>query len=85
MKEKEIGIVDNYFNQIGVASIKITSGSLSIGDTVHFLGSTTDFEQKIESMQVDHEAVEKVSKGKMAGIKTNDRVRKLDKILKVIE
>ena len=85
MKEEEIGIVDNYFNKVGVAAIKITAGSLFIGDTVHFLGSTTDFEQKIESMQVDHEAVEKVSKGEMAGIKTNGRVRELDKVLKVIE
>ena len=85
MKETEVGFVDNYFNKIGVAVIKITSGSLYIGDTVRFLGNTTDFEQKIESMQVDHKAVEKVSKGKMAGLKTNDRVRVFDKVLKMIE
>ena len=85
MKEKEIGIVDNYFNKVGVAALKITSGSLSIGDRIHFLGSTTDFEQKVESMQVDHESVEKVSAGEMAGIKTTGRVRKLDKVLKIID
>ncbi|RMF92046.1 MAG: translation elongation factor-like protein [Candidatus Schekmanbacteria bacterium] len=85
MKEEEIGVVDNYFNKVGVAAIKITSGTLSIGDKIRFLGNTTDFEQTVESMQIEHQPVEKVSAGDMVGIKTTDRVRKLDKVLKISE
>jgi len=43
MEEKEIGYVSNYYRKLSVASVEITSGGVSVGDTVHFKGHTTDF------------------------------------------
>ncbi len=42
MKEKEIGFVSNYFSKLSVAAVEITDGTVSVGDTLHFLGNTTD-------------------------------------------
>lgn len=85
MEEKEIGVVEDYFAHIGVLALKITNETLSIGDTIHIKGHTTDFTQKIESMEIEHKAVEKVNVGDSVGLKVSERVRRHDKVYKVIE
>ena len=82
---EEVGKVEHYFGRIEVAAIKMTSGSLSIGDTVKFKGHTTDFEQQIESMQVENEAVESVTVGQHVGIKVGQKVRVGDSVFKVTQ
>jgi putative protease len=79
MSEKQIGEVTHYFDHLGVAVFKL-SAPLHVGDTVHIAGHTTDFEQEIKEIQVDHESVEKVAKGAEAGVKVDDVVREGDKI-----
>jgi len=85
MKEIEIGEVQDYFAHIGVVAIKILKGTLNVGDTIHFKGHTTDFTQTVESMQIEHENVAKAGIGDSVGIKVQDRVRRSDKVYKVIE
>ena len=85
MKEIEIGKVEDFFAHINVVAIRVTSGEISVGNTLHFLGHTTDFTHKIESMQIEHEKVEKAGAGAEVGIKVNDRVRTHDKVFKVVE
>jgi len=82
-EEKEIGYVIDYFSRVGVAAIKITNDSIKIGDTLHFKGNTTDFEQLVESMQIDRVDVNEAGVGKDVGIKVNEKVRKKDKVYKV--
>jgi len=77
-----IGNVESYFSKIGVAAIKL-SGDLKVGDKIKIKGHTTDFEQKVDSMQIDREDVEEASDGDEIGIKVKDRVRPNDKIYKV--
>jgi len=84
MEEKEVGVVSDYFARIGVVAIEVT-GEIDVGDTLHFTGHTTDFTQVVESMQVEHEQVMKAKKGDSIGIKVTDRVRKHDKVYRVIE
>lgn len=84
MPEEEIGKVSDYFAKIGVAAIELT-GSLSVGDTIHIKGHTTDFEQKVESMQIEHQNVEKANPGDSIGIKAKERVRQHDAVYKVTE
>ena len=84
MPEEEIGKVSDYFAKIGVAAIELT-GSLSVGDTIHIKGHTTDFEQKVDSMQIEHQSVEKANPGDSIGIKVKDRVRGHDVVYKVTE
>ena len=85
MKEVEIGIVQDYFSKIGVAALEITSGSLKVGDKVHFLGHTTDFTDEVKSMQIEHDEVDEAKVGDSVGIKVSDRVRANDKVFKVVE
>ncbi|HOJ70607.1 MAG TPA: EF-Tu/IF-2/RF-3 family GTPase [Syntrophorhabdaceae bacterium] len=80
MEEKEIGRVMRYFSKIGVAAIRITDGELKVGDRIRIKGSSTDFEQVVESMQIEHEFVEKAEAGKDVGIKVKEKVRDNDKI-----
>jgi len=84
MEEKEIGKVVDYFAKVGVAGIQV-SGSLAVGDTIRIKGHTTDFQQKVESMQIEHQVVAEVSAGDSVGIKVIDRCRAHDTIYKVIE
>ena len=84
MPEEEIGKISDYFAKIGVAAIELT-GSLSVGDTIHIKGHTTDFEQKVESMQIEHQSVEKANPGDSIGIKVTERVRDHDLVYKVTE
>jgi len=85
MKEKLIGKITHYFTNIGVAVVEITSGGLKVGDKIHIKGGNTDFEQKVESMQVEHEGVEKAKKGEGVGLKVNEYAREGDEVYKVEE
>ena len=84
MEEKEIGIVSNYFSNISVAAVEITDGTVSVGDTLHFLGHTTDFESRVSSMQIEHKSVTEVKKGDSVGIKVTEKVREKDKVYKIV-
>lgn len=80
-KEKEVGTVFGYYSKIGVAAIKM-SGKLSRGEEVHIKGHTTDFKQKIDSIQIKNKDVASLKAGDEAGIKVKDKVRPNDKIYK---
>ncbi|MBU2635368.1 hypothetical protein KJ841_02760 [Patescibacteria group bacterium] len=80
---KLIGKVSHYFSKIGVAVIEL-SGSLSKGDTVRIVGGeTTDFEQTIDSMEMEHEKIEKAKKGDAIGTKVKEKVREGYKVFKI--
>jgi putative protease len=83
-EEVQIGIVTIFFAKPSVAAIEMTSGTLSIGDTVKFVGATTNFEQRIESMEIDRKPVQTVTAGQAVGIKVRERVRPHDKVFKVV-
>lgn len=74
---ERVGEVTHYFNKISVAVLKL-SQELAVGDLVHFLGRHTDFRQKIESMQIEHEDVEQAEKGAEVAVKVKQRVRRGD-------
>ena len=83
MKEKEIGYISKYFGQISVAAIEITAGKLSVGDTVHIKGHTTDMNVEVGSMQVEHDAVDSAKKGDSIGLKVTGKARRKDKVFKL--
>jgi len=83
MEEQEIGFISNYFSNISVAIIEITKGKLQEGDTVHISGHTTDFEQVVDSMQIEHAIVQEAKKGDSIGLKVNQKARKKDLVFKV--
>lgn len=83
--EEEIGRITHYFSKINVGVIELMSGMLRVGDTIHIKGHTTDFYQKVQSMQVEHDPVESVKSGESAGMKVESPVREHDLVFKVTE
>lgn len=81
---EEIGVVTDFFSHIPAAAIQINNGSLKIGDRILIQGHTTKLEQVLDSMQIDKQAVQEANAGDKIGIKVNERVRKRDKVFKVI-
>ncbi|MEE9269062.1 MAG: hypothetical protein V3V49_02270 [Candidatus Krumholzibacteria bacterium] len=81
--EVEIGHVSHYFGKIQVAAIELTAGELSVGDTIHILGHTSDFVQKIGSIQIDREEITSASKGQSIGIQVIEHARVGDKVFRV--
>jgi len=82
MAEKKVGEVTHYWRKISVAGIKLTD-TLSVGDTIRIRGATTDFEQTVSSMQIEHENIETATKGQEVGLKVKDKVRRGDTVYKV--
>jgi len=83
-EEVQVGAVTIFFAKPSVAAIDITSGTLSMGDTIKIVGATTNFEQKIESMEIDRKPVPTAAAGQSVGIKVKERVRPHDKVFKII-
>ena len=77
----EIGTISNYYEKIGVASVKLSS-NLNVGDKIKVKGSNTEFEQLVESMQLNHEPIKKAKKGQEVGIKLKKIVKEGFKVLK---
>jgi len=84
MPETEIGKITHYFNKIGVAAIELT-GDLSVGDTIHVKGHTSDWTHGIDSMQVEHDSVEKAGPGDSIGIKVDGHAHEHDVVYKVTD
>ncbi len=82
--EKHIGLVTHYFGRISVAVLKL-SGGLKVGDVVHIQGHTTNFTQKVASLEVEHQKVQSVGPGADVALKVVERVRKGDAVYKVVE
>ena len=80
---KEIGAVTHYFSRISVAVIELTD-EISVGDKIQIMGSTTNFEQTVKSMQIEHEDVTKARSGQSIGLKVTERVREGDRVYKIV-
>jgi translation elongation factor EF-1alpha len=82
MPEERVGVVKDYFAKIGVAGIDVEK-TLRVGDRIHIKGHTTDLEQTIDSIQVEHAQVEQAKRGDAIGIKVAERCRGGDVVYKV--
>jgi len=83
IKEEElIGKISHYFSKIGVAIMEL-SDALKAGDTIRIIGGETDFEQAVDSMEVDHQKVKQAKTGDSVGLKVSQKVREGYKIYKL--
>lgn len=82
--EAEIGHVTHFFNRINVAVLSIRE-DLKIGDMIHILGHTTDFTQKVTSLQIQHKNVDSVKPGDDFAMKVIEPVREHDVVYKIVE
>jgi len=79
---KLVGILSHYFSKIGVAVIDL-SDTLKVGETIRIVGGNTDFNQTVDSMEVEHQKVQEAKKGESVGMKVNEKVREGYKVYKI--
>ncbi len=82
MERQEIGRVIHFYSKIGVAIIQLDE-ELKAGERIAIVGSTTDLEQNVKSMQVEHQNIETARPGDLVGLKVKDRVREGDAVFKL--
>lgn len=82
--EIEVGHVSHYFSNLGVAAIEVEEGSIEVGDLVHIQGRTSDFTQRVESMEIDHRKVAAAGMGDSIGVKVCEHAREHDHVYKVV-
>jgi len=81
MAEKEIGEVSDFFAQVNAAAIKL-SAPLKLGDKIKVKGGENEFEQVVESMQIDRKPIKEAKKGDEVGILLKEKARKGYKVFK---
>lgn len=83
MPEIEVGKVTHYFGH-AKAAVVLLSDALRVGDRIHIKGSTTDFEQEVRSMEIEHGKLQEAKAGQEVGLEVNERVREHDIVYKVV-
>lgn len=79
---QEVGKVTHFFTNISVAVVELKA-SISVGDRILIKGPTTNLEQTVESMEIEHEKVTQAEAGQSIGLKMDDRVRENDTVYKI--
>ena len=79
----EVGRVTHFYPKISVAIVELKA-SLNIGDKILIKGATTNFEQTVESMQIEHKNIERAEAGQIIGLKVKERVRENDKVYRIM-
>ncbi|MFH1327539.1 MAG: translation elongation factor-like protein [Candidatus Bathyarchaeota archaeon] len=80
-ERQEVGKVTHYFSKISVAIVKLEA-PLGVGDTILIRGNTTNFEQPVESIQMEHKNVENAEPGQDVGLKVIKKVMEKDIVYK---
>ena len=80
---EEVGRVGGFFAHVSVAIVELTA-PLKVGDTVYIKGHTTDFQQAVESLQVDRAPVQDAKPGQSVGLHVTGRCRKHDIVYRLV-
>ncbi len=84
MEKLKVGEVFHFFAKPMVAAIRVTDAAIRTGDTLLFQGPSTNFDQKVESMQIDKASVAEAGPGQSVGVQVKDRVRPGDLVYKIV-
>jgi len=82
-KRLRVGTVTHYYPRIGVVVMEVTA-PIKVGDQIRIKGATTDFEQIIESMEIEHKKVQEAKPGDSIGLMVKEKVREKDLVYKVV-
>jgi putative protease len=77
----EVGHITHFFSKINVAVLELTA-PLSVGDRILVKGPATDFEQVVESMQIEHANIPTAKAGQSVGLKMAEHARERDVVYK---
>lgn len=82
--ERRIGVVTHYYSHLSVVALQLEPGTtLRVGDVIHIRGHTTDFTQKVESLEVNHAPVTEVGPNDDFGLKVVEHAREHDIVYKL--
>jgi hypothetical protein len=81
--EERIGVVTHYYSHLSVATMRLESSTLRVGDVIRIHGHTTDFSQRVESLEVNHAPANEVGPNDDFGLKVVDHAREHDVVYKV--
>src|SRR5881409_224203 len=84
LERKKVGEVFHFYTKIRVAAIRVTDDGIAIGDTVQIQGPSTNLEQPVEALQIEHAVVSRAGPGQEVGMKVRDRVREKDFVYKLV-
>lgn len=84
IKMEEVGVIEHYYGGISVAVVKITKGSLRVGDEILIQRGDGSFRQKIDSMEIEHEKVNEVKPGASFGLKIAQKATEGNKVFKIV-
>lgn len=79
---KLVGKVTHYFSKIGVAVIEL-SDDLKVGDRIRIVGGKNQFEQTVDSMEIEHKKIEEAKAGESVGLKVIQKVKEGYKVYKI--
>ncbi len=82
VREEDVGVVTHYWSHLGVAGVHLTA-PLDAGDRIHILGHTSDFEQTVGSMEMEHQHIEHAESGADVGIRVVAHAREHDHVYKI--
>lgn len=80
---EQVGHVTHFFSKISVAVVELTA-PLTVGDRILVKGPSTDFEQVVDSMQIEHKNIQRAEAGQSIGLKTAQHVRERDVVYRKI-
>lgn len=80
---EKIGEVTHYFPKVKAAAVKIMKGTLAVGATIRIKGHTTDFEERVGSIQLDHITIDEGRQGQEIGLLVRSRVRAGDTVYRI--
>src|SRR3989475_9209131 len=83
-ERKKVGEVFHFYGKIGVAAIRLTDDGIAIGDTIQIQGPSTNLEQTVETLQIEHADVSRAGPGQEVGMKVHDRVREKEFVYKLV-
>jgi len=78
-----VGRIDHYYSHLAVAVVSLIQGGLQVGDHIKIMGHTTDFEQTVDSMEVDHQPVQWAQPGQIFGLKLKEHARENDLVYRL--
>lgn len=71
----QIGKVTHFYDKIGVAVVDVVNQALKVGDMIKISGHDNEFNQKVESLQVEHKQVDQLAPGESGGLKVDQEVK----------
>ena len=80
--EVRVGVVTHYYSHIMVAAVRLEV-ALSIGQMIHVVGHTSDFRQRVDSIQIEHAQVPEAIGGDEIGLKVVQHAREHDVVYRV--